>query len=213
MPSIKSYNARFLRDDVRLLLDYIETMEEFLDAEHKRGAETLQEILSELDPDELRDVADTDYSVKGIDLFSVFVRNSTFVSLYSFLESKLIDECRSRKSNEILLDFSDIRAADDMERVKKYFAKVLRINFPSNTREWETIQKYRIIRHCIVHAQSNISGLKDLNDRKKLEHYIGQKPNITLLGDYMCLGKGFCEEACKTIETFLRMVFSLDEPK
>lgn len=155
--------------------------------------------------------------------FSGFLRNSFFVSLYAYFENKLIRECRLRKTNFILLDFDDIRGFDVIERVKKYFTKVLRTNFPSNTHEWETIQDYRIIRNCIVHAQGKLEELKDKKDREKLQRFVSKNKNISLFRNEedpihffknngeIHIDKGFCEEACKTVETFLTMVLFPDK--
>jgi hypothetical protein len=168
--------------------------------------------LSQIDPDDQVDITDIAPGVTTGE-YAGMLRNSFFVSLYSFFESKLISECRSRKNEGVLLDFDDIRAPDEIERVKKYFTKVLRIDFPSKSHEWQTIHDYhRIIRNCIVHTQGRITELKE-KDREKLQRYIAKDNNIVLFGkdEKLYLKKEFCEDACKTIETFLMMVLFPEE--
>jgi len=204
-----------LEIEFRPYLDYIKFMEEFLEEEEKKEHKNFQGALSKLNPDSSEFL---DFSPAKALEFAGMLRNSFFVSLYSFFENKLISQCRLRKTDSILLDFDDIRGLDVIERVKKYFTKVLRTNFPSSTREWETIQNYRIIRNCIVHAQGKMYELKEKKDREKLQRFVNKNRNISLvrseedlIGFFkkdgeIYIHRGFCEEACNTIEIFLKIV-------
>ncbi len=201
-------------------LDYMKFMEEFLEEEKKKEDKNIEKALSEISS------GDSEIAIMFLPKifeFADMLRKSFFVTLYSFFESKLVQECRLRKNNEIALTFDDIRAPDDIERVKKYFTKVLRSDFPSNSPEWETIQNYRVVRNCIVHAQGRIDELKDKKDREKLQRFVNKNGMISLSRNEedqiaffrnngeIYIHRGFCEDACKTIGSFLIMVFFPDQ--
>jgi hypothetical protein len=206
-------------------LNYIEFMESFLYNEQKKEAMLINNYLKE-HSQEPRDIA----LVKTMGLYSGnlieisgLMRESFFISLFAYFENKLISECRSLKPNVILLDIDDIRAGDVIERVKKYYTKVLRVKFPTNSAEWETIQDYRRIRNCIVHAHGSPDEMKDKKDRVQLQRFVNKNENIRLIrkevepisfaksnGD-IYIERGFCEEACQTMRAFLIDLLFPDE--
>lgn len=205
-----------LHHEFKTFLEYLKLMESFLFAESKKEEEFFQELMSKSDPEAIIDITNTGFFPGRIDDFSEFLRNSFFVSLYSFFENQLINECRSRKSDDLLIEYKDIRGVDEIERVMKYFTKVLRIDFPSNTPEWQEIQCYRLIRNCIVHAQGKVYELKGEKEQSKLRGYVEKKGNLTFAEhtEKLYLKEGFCEEACNTIERFLMMkLYPLAFPK
>ena len=127
-------------------------------------------------------------------------RSSFFVSLYSFLESSLVNECLARKTEHTLLSFSDIAGRSEMDKARTYFTKVLGVRFPSDTTEWQEIQDYRRLRNCIVH---NRGRLEDNSD-PKLCNYVAGKNSLRCIENEVLLEKEFCREAYETIRTFLR---------
>lgn len=211
--------------EFQIYLDYIEFMERFLDTEQKRESTIIREHLikwGEADTN-IGDIPYLTLTAAGllpgkIAELSGLLRSSFFVNLYSYFENKLISECRDRKTDGILLDFDDIRGVDVIERVKKYFTKVLRVKFPDSTPEWEIIQNYRIIRNCIVHAQGRIDELRDKKERDKLQRFVHRNKNVSLVREQedlialfrrngeIYIHQGFCEEACNTIKAVLKMI-------
>ena len=140
------------------------------------------------------------YRLEAIDRFTNMLRRSFFTSLYSFLETQLVKECRSRKSQDTPLSFSEIAGQSDIEKAKIYFAKVLRVYFPSDTPEWQEIQHYRLLRNCLVHNQGR---LDDTRDYKALREYAASKNGLSIQDDEIYLGKEFCKEANQNIKAFL----------
>ncbi len=208
----KEAKRLFFMTDIMRFKDYINFMEEFLEAEKTQQEENLEKINAEADPDALI-VLDRRIWYAQTGEFSGLLRKSFFVSIFSFFENRLIGECRSRRNNKIPLIFDDIYAHDELQKVAKYFTKVLQIDFPNNTPQWDAIQNYRIIRNCIVHAQGKLNELKNLDDQQKLLKYLKKNANVVLVKEEIYLKKGFCEEALQDIETFLHLVLFPNKSK
>lgn len=189
--------------------DYIGFMEEFLETEEIKQKDGLEKILSAADPNNLI-VLDRSFWPGRTDEFAGILRRSFFISLYSFFENLLISECNSRENNEIPLVFKDIYAHDELQKVAKYFTKVLQIDFPNTTSQWEAIQNYRIIRNCVVHAQGRLNELKNDGDRQKLLKYFDKNTNVILKEEEIYLKRGFCDEVLQNIETFLNLALFTD---
>ncbi len=131
------------------------------------------------------------------------MRSSFFVSLYSYLEAKLNNECRNSQQDnsqiKVLLD--DIHGAG-INRAKTYLVKVLDTSFPfGNDTNWEQILWFNKIRNCIVHNEGKVRD-------KDLKRYLEAHPNLhyeMFFGDdYVILDDGFCENAIIVIGAFLK---------
>lgn len=150
--------------EIQFFKDYLETLEEFLKTEVSTLTQSLETLDLGYEPlSEERDGArdEDDYEAEHeeyykpsprevedqlrdrldeIDGFANLLRSSFFVSLYSFLEPRLMKECQSRKGAHSL---SDIRG-HGLDKFKKYFAKV-QIYFPGDTthgRRFKTTESY-----------------------------------------------------------------------
>jgi hypothetical protein len=176
--------------EIHFFKDYLETLEEFLRTEVSTLTQNLETLDLGYEPlPEQRDGArdEDDYEAEHeeyyepsprqvedqlrdrldeIDGFANLLRSSFFVSLYSFLESRLKKECQSRKSAHIAATLSDISGhKNELDRFKKYFAEVLQIYFPGDTTQWQEIQNYRVLRNCIVHTRGTLSDFKKKTKR------------------------------------------------
>jgi hypothetical protein len=211
--------------EIHLFKDYLETLEEFLRTEAQHLAQSLETLDLGYEPlPEERDGArdEDDFEAKHeryyepsprqvedqlrdrlnvIDDFANLLRSSFFVSLYSFLESRLMKECQSRTGADVTLSLSDIRG---LERIKKYFKKV-QIYFPSDTTQWQEIQNYKVLRNCIVHTRGRLS---DFGNAKQLEKYIRRKSGLHISGDEIFLNAAFCSEAFETVKGFFCLLIS-----
>lgn len=219
----------FFEAEITFFKDYLETLEEFLRTEARHLAQSLETLDLGYEPlpeerDGVRDSDDYDVEreqyyepsprevdeqlrdrLSDIDRFANLLRSSFFVSLFSFLESRLIKECESRKGTHILLSLSDIRGHHDLDRLQKYFAKVLQIYFPGDTTQWQEIQNYRVLRNCIVHNHGTLSGF---GDAKRLRDYVDRKPDLLISGDEIFLNAAFCSEAVETVKGFFCLLIS-----
>lgn len=155
------------------------------------------------------DVFDPDesFSRHEVNEFTNLMRSSFFVSLYSYLETRLNNECRdSQQDNaQIKVSLDDIHSADGIiNRAKTYLVKVLDTSFPfDNDVNWKQLQWFKKIRNCIVHNEGKVKS-KD----KDLKKYIESQPNLhceMFFGsDFVILDEGFCENAIAVIGAFLR---------
>jgi len=186
--------------EVGLFEAYLQNMEGFLGSEITRLKA------------EIKDTIVLDEKLVNMELqvvghhFPNILRKSFVVSLYSFLEHRLIEECWSRKGNDILLNPSDIRGID---RARVYLTKVLRVNFPSDSPEWEEIQSIRRLRNCIVHNHGKCDGDKF----KSLRDYVAQNSDtLSLSGDEIVLSGEFCEQALHAVGKFVQRLSAVNKP-
>ena len=129
--------------------------------------------------------------------------SSFFVSLFSYLESKMINECwhSQHEDFEISVSIEKLPGMNNIHKAKKYLVEELNTSFSFDTNPyWEEILMYNKIRNCIVHKSSRVlekelkKNIEDDNDLS-LEKAFGS--------DYLTLSNSFCEKALSTISTFL----------
>lgn len=192
----------FFMMDVMRFNDYINFMEEFLEAEKINQEENLAKINAVTDPDGLT-VVDRRIWYAQTGEFAGLLRKSFFISTFSFFENRLISEYRSRRNN-------DIDTRGELQKAIDYFTKNSLIEFPKDIAD--SVTNYRIIRNCIVHAQGRLNELKPEKDREKLQNYFNKKTNnVFLVKEEIQLQKEFCAEALQNIEAFLRLALFPDE--
>jgi hypothetical protein len=90
--------------EIGLFEEYLASMERFLEAETQTHAESLKKLIAkgEIYYDEETGL-DSTYDSHRLDLLSTFkdkLRTSFFVSMFSFLESELVNECRYWKAKD-----------------------------------------------------------------------------------------------------------------
>lgn len=190
--------------EVGLLEAYLDDMEAFLWSEITRLKA------------EIKDAIILDEKLVNMELqvvghhFPNILRKSFLVSLYSFLEHCLMEECRSRKGDDILLSPSDIRGENDIDRARVYLTKILRINFPSDSTEWEEIQNIRRLRNCIVHNH----GECDKDKYKSVRDYVIRNPTtLSLSGDEIILSGDYCKRALSIVAKFIKLLSVANEPR
>lgn len=102
------------------------------------------------------------------DIFIKNLRYSVIVTIYSFLETTLNDLCRYlHHSKNLSLTLDEVKG-DGIERAKLYLQKVCLINFPEKSHEWQEIQKFNLIRNCIVHAEGNVEEVASPTKIKRI---------------------------------------------
>jgi len=136
--------------------------------------------------------------------FPRILRQSFFISLYSYCEDILNSHCYElQRMRNFTLSLKDL-SGSGIIRAKNYLVKVAGVKFP-NDKEWQEIQTYGKLRNCFVHNSGEISGLSE-SDAKFLKQYaskhrhleVQEFPPITVIE----IKKGFCEEAIKVIDSF-----------
>jgi hypothetical protein len=191
----KDHSAKFkysdeiseLEHNIEFFTNYIELLKTSM-----KGIETSDSIW---DTDEF-------YSSIEVDRFSNLLRTSFFVSLYSYLENQVNNECqRSKQENpQIKISLSDIRGRGII-RAKIYLVKVLDTSFPfGKDPTWESIQWLNEVRNCIVHSEGRVSDkLKKHDVDHPFLHY-----EMFFGNEVLVLDEGFCENAISVINSFLQ---------
>jgi hypothetical protein len=89
-----------------------------------------------------------------------------------------------------------------IEKVKVYLSDVVKLDFPSNSPEWQRISDYQNVRNCFAHSE----GIVD-DENSKLIRSIERLENVSIEGDIILgksiiLKKGFIFNFIETIKAF-----------
>lgn len=148
---------------------------------------------------------DKPFSIQEVDEFFSLLRSSFFVSLFSFLETQLNNECRKSQAADcaIKVSLDDIHGSG-INRAKTYLSKVLNSSYQFyNNTLWEEIQWYNKIRNCIVHNNGIISD-------KTLKQYIMDRGDLQYMQffgkNYVILSENFCRRSISIIGDFLKLL-------
>lgn len=100
------------------------------------------------------------------DVFFFIMRNLLFISVYFFLEEKIIDLCG--QLDEISIKLEDLQG-NGIIRVVLYIKKIKKEVFFDDIKEWYFIINVNYIRNCIVYCGGDIEKLKNF---KKVRYVI-----------------------------------------
>ncbi len=170
-----------------LFLDYSETIESFLQEEKTSDDFTDDEFHTQQEYDD----------------FINMVRSSFFISLYSFLEAQLNNECRNfqRENGQIKISLSDIHGSG-INRAKIYLEKVMDTSFPfANDENWKEILFLNILRNHIVHGEGQVNDKELL---RKIEGHQFLHLDENFIEKRIILDNGFCEYVIKIVCGFLK---------
>lgn len=138
------------------LKQYLETWEDFLKKELQKFETEIKETVPKNEEEELYlDYLESELGRQLSYDFPSIHRNSFLVSCCSYLEEQLYYFCEDlRDKHNLPLKVSDLKG-NALERVKKYFTKLGKIDIPAN---WEEILSISDIRNCIVHNEGRIDS-------------------------------------------------------
>lgn len=177
-----------LEHQLELLRDYLVTLEGFLSSSYAK-AESVP--------------FDDSFSKQEVYEFIGLLLSSFFVSLFSYLETKMVNECRrsQQEDSKIRKSIDKLPGNNNIHKAKKYLVEELDTSFPFDTDpHWKEIYWYNQIRNCIVHKEGKVFD-------KELKKYIASRSDISLEkafgNDYLILSNSFCEKALSTISSFL----------
>ncbi|AWG44890.1 hypothetical protein BEH_24645 (plasmid) [Priestia filamentosa] len=193
----------FISYELNLFRDYVKYIENTLQQELK----TYEDGIKELQEEEVDDYIDEylDNLIQYSYDFPTLMRKSLFVSIYTFLEDKMVDLCVP--TDNTLLNLNDIQGKG-IEQASVYLKKVLRLDFPDSGKEWHYIKKANLIRNCIVHANGNVSKS---TSQKKLRNIINDMPSITIdKSDHIRLDSNFCLDFVENVGAFLRQLYKIE---
>lgn len=131
------------------------------------------EINNESDDQPKDDYWNYEY-IKVHEIFPSFYRQSTFIGLYSFLETRLYSLCDNLHRVKGLCNLSgDTR----IENSKIYLKNELGIEINTNDLKifWDTIKDFQKIRNCLVHNNGYLTYLA-INKQQTLRVIISKNP-------------------------------------
>jgi len=131
------------------------------------------------------------------------LRNSFLVTLYAFLEARLGWFCSTmQKRRKLPISWRDIRGEDTLDRARKYLERLGGLDFPVNSKEWQSIRRYEKLRHYIVHRAGRIG-----KDDKDTWRFAQKKQLVTedryIDEELMLLTPAFCSEMLDDMKRFL----------
>lgn len=169
---------------------YLETMEGFIETWREERLEDTDDLPNDVS-------LELHLEVEG---FEQILRQSYFVGLCSYLESRLVRECRYRRESEDAPLFEKRRKI--CKEAMKYLVKRGIKDF-RGSRDWNEIMYYLKLRNCIVHSNGELTD--QFRHKEVLRDYIDDRaPSLSLsCFDEVILSKRFCQEATDTIDRFL----------
>lgn len=143
-----------------------------------------------------------------VEKYPNLLSSSLFISLFSFFESTLMEECRQNQAANGDT-FSNEKDAT-LDKIKKYISVNLHSNYQLyGSKEWGEIKQYQIVRHRLAHADGNLIQLRKEEHRKSIEGLVKKNPyHISLLnfGEHVeiLIRNGFCESFIVLVEKFIK---------
>jgi hypothetical protein len=156
------------------------------------GTRIMEIIMSE----EYRNISDT---------FIGTYRDSTLVSVYSFLENTMRSICAIlQEFNEYPIGQSDL-TGDGIQRSKLYLEKMARVDFNQINGVWANLQNLNLLRNCIVHLEGDTLNFKS---KEKLRNIISNNQHICLKRDReIVIEREYIDFAIDEVEKFINYLF------
>lgn len=174
-----------IRANLNLHKKYLEVMENFLEVEARNERHRLAQLADEQtkkareEIDAGKRIGMTESSIFSTTEFGVFewemvdeyaftLRKTFFVNLYGFWESQLYPLCYSLKNyDDNMPSLGDVKEFGP-EKAKPFLHE---IGFPLNTKTWNEIDGYRVLRNCINHHNGQIDRMSD-KDQRRIKEFV-----------------------------------------
>ncbi len=156
------------------------------------GARLMEVIMSQ----EYRNISDT---------FIGTYRDSTLVSIYSFLENTMRSTCVIlQKINEYPIELNDL-TGDGIQRSKLYLEKMAKIDFNEINGIWANLQNLNLLRNCIVHVEGDTLNFKS---KEKLRNIVTNSNYLYLKMDReIIIEREYIDFAINEVEKFINFLF------
>ncbi|MEA3351433.1 MAG: hypothetical protein U9Q82_12485 [Chloroflexota bacterium] len=218
-------NMVVLEEEITLYREYIQFMENHLTDEtekyqklgirlrkkrHERHKQEYKQVdLTEPPSPEIA-LADTQEQ-KIATVYASILRMSFFVSLYSFLEAYLIEECRYREHwGRTSIPLEDVihggidKAKECLKVDKQKDKDCLKNQIDFGGNEWRKIKELQELRNFVVHSGNSFDNAKE-NKKEILEQIVEKEQTLSRSGDGILFRRGFCEKALIAIEDFINL--------
>ncbi|MGM0747101.1 MAG: hypothetical protein ACQEUS_04385 [Bacillota bacterium] len=197
MKNIKNLRFYFL---VSGKLETFKEYAKYIEQSLGREIYDFEESMKELSDEEKEEFVEYHYDeiAQFRDDFPSIMRNSLFISVYSFLEEKIIDLCGQPDETSIKLE--DLQG-NGINRASLFIKKIKKEVFPDDTKEWHFITNANHIRNCIVHCGGDVEKAKN---PKRVRHAIQElKHAFESRHHKIILSEEFCLEFISVVERFL----------
>lgn len=199
-----------IRHKLEDIKEYYEELEHKFESDKRKLSERYEkEVTGKKLTTEMEDQIGEYFGEEHQRIEGLFLKNfrySVVVTIYSFLETTLNDLCYHLcRSKKLLLALDEIKG-DGIERARLYLQKVCLINFPDNSHEWQEIQKFNLIRNCIVHTEGNVEEIKSPD---KLKRVIRSTKGVCLdpqIQRFVHIEKAYIPSIICCIENFINNV-------
>lgn len=136
-----------------------------------------------------------------------FLRYSFVALLVALTETRLEEMCDQlgkRKKLPANQQYQAVKTSLKGDKPKSFFKK----NVGDRNKEavvtvWEPFTFLTIVRHCILHADGDVSKMKRQDQKDKLKKGNGNWPGYTITNNRLVFQREFCKYACKEVWVFL----------
>lgn len=185
-------------------LEMFEEYAQYIESNLEKELDSFREYMDGLSDDDKEEFIDCHYDeiAQYRDDFPTILRNSLFISVYSFLEDKIIDLCDQPDKTSIKLD--DLQG-NGIKRASLFIKKVKKEDFPDNTDEWRFINNANQVRNCIVHCGGDV---EKANNTNKVKNAVAQLENVSIdKHNKLILNDKFCFEFINISKKFLKDLY------
>lgn len=139
------------------------------------------------------------------DVFVGTYRNSTLVTIYSFLENTMRSICVIlQKFNDYPIEVADL-TGDGIQKSKTYLEKMAKIDFSKINSTWSNLQNLNLIRNCIVHVEGDAKNFKSTD---KLKNIISNNQYLSLERDRLIVvEREYIDFVINEVENFVNFLF------
>ncbi len=198
LDSFLKHSSMFLKMEIDSLRNYLPLFEKYVLNDNEKIEEVLIQWNKTL-PKEF--VSTPEYLSQKLDyeriqMASLF-RNSTFISCFSFLETKLCEiSCVTNQYLGLKLDEFDLKR-NGIDQSKKFLTKTLELKISAND-NWQKIKIYQKVRNALVHNKGEIENSSECSQIVNSLKGISKSAD-----DYIYLSPDFIPNFLDILESFL----------
>lgn len=187
--------------------EYIRITEETIEKEVSKKLLEYERVLKEAIEEDIEPFVDfADYETK-INTQQLYY-NSIFISIYSFLERKMLQLCKFAEPN-YSIKINDL-SGEGVVKFEAYLKKVVGIDMQKLNTEWEQIKKFNILRNHLVHSVLPEVVISE-NTKKKIKMLksikgLTFKENEEIF-EFQITDKKILIDFCKIIGTYLDGIY------
>lgn len=198
-----------MRSEVRAISDFIKSAGSAFEREFEDFDARVAEEAAKL-PEALRAELVEEQSETAFNLtehFPAFLWQTTFVTIYSFLEVEMID-LASRLGRHLGITRDPEKGKQAVIiNVQRFLTNCCGLEFPRSDAPWTEIVRYTDLRNVFVHGRGRLRKAKN---PAAVREYVESKAGLSIVGvDQVRVDKEFCEEVLKNAETLLEALFGL----